>query len=47
MCIQHTMDPLALPMDLSEDIPESRLVCVVNAAVDRMSDKILPRQLHE
>jgi transposase len=34
------MDQLTLPMDLEEDIPENHLVRVVNAAVNRLSDKI-------
>ncbi|MCY9661992.1 transposase [Paenibacillus anseongense] len=40
MYIQYTMDQLTLPMDLAEDIPDNHLVRVVNAAVDRLSDKI-------
>jgi transposase len=38
--IQYTMDQLYLPMDLEEDIPENHLVRVVNAAVNRLDDKI-------
>jgi len=40
MYIQYTMDQLTLPMDLAEDIPENHLVRVVNAAVNRLSDRI-------
>jgi transposase len=38
--IHYTMDQLYLPMDLEEDIPEYHLVRVVNAAVNRLDDKI-------
>jgi transposase len=34
------MDQLCLPMDLEEDIPESHLVRVKNAAVNRLDDAI-------
>lgn len=40
MYIQYTMDQLCLPMDLEEDIPQNHLVRVVNAAVNRLDDKI-------
>ncbi|WP_379141792.1 transposase [Paenibacillus sp. sgz500992] len=40
MYIQYTMDQLYLPMDLEEDIPQNHLVCVVNAAVNRLDDAI-------
>ncbi|QKS48779.1 IS1182 family transposase (plasmid) [Paenibacillus cellulosilyticus] len=40
MYIQYTMDQLCLPMDLEEDIPSNHLVRVVNAAVNRLDDKI-------
>lgn len=41
MYIQYTMDhQIYLPMDLEEDIPENHLVRVVNAAVNRLDDKI-------
>ncbi|TMV47054.1 IS1182 family transposase [Paenibacillus mesophilus] len=40
MYIQYTMDQLYLPMDLEEDIPQNHLVRVVNAAVNRLSDRI-------
>ncbi|MEK4851349.1 transposase [Paenibacillus sp. FSL H7-0756] len=40
MYIQYTMDQLCLPMDLEEDIPEYHLVCVVNAAVNRLDNAI-------
>ncbi|PWV97912.1 hypothetical protein DFQ01_12099, partial [Paenibacillus cellulosilyticus] len=33
-------DQLCLPMDLEEDIPSNHLVRVVNAAVNRLDDKI-------
>jgi transposase len=38
--IQYTMDQLCLPMDLEEDIPSNHLVRIVNAAVNRLDDKI-------
>lgn len=38
--IQYTMDQLCLPMDLEEDIPHNHLVRIVNAAVNRLNDKI-------
>ncbi|MGF7049967.1 transposase [Paenibacillus sp. DS2015] len=38
MYIQYTMDQLFLPMDLQEDIPQSHLVCLVNAAVNRLDE---------
>jgi transposase len=38
--IQYTRDQLTLPMDLEEDIPKNHLVRVVNAAVNRLDDKI-------
>ncbi|OKP99584.1 hypothetical protein A3849_03530 [Paenibacillus sp. P46E] len=34
------MDQLCLPIDLEEDIPESHLVRVVNATVNRLDDAI-------
>ncbi|OKP76533.1 hypothetical protein A3844_30145 [Paenibacillus helianthi] len=40
MYIQYTMDQLCLPIDLEEDIPESHLVRVVNATVNRLDDAI-------
>lgn len=40
MYIQYTMDQLCLPMDLEEDIPQNHLVRIVNAAVNRLDDKI-------
>ncbi|GGF99540.1 hypothetical protein ACFOHW_01425 [Paenibacillus abyssi] len=40
MYIEYTMDPLTLPMDLQEDIPENHLVRVVNDAVNRLPMKI-------
>ncbi|WP_253944723.1 hypothetical protein [Paenibacillus sp. NEAU-GSW1] len=40
MYIQYTLDQLCLPMDLEEDIPPNHLVRVVNAAVNRLDDKI-------
>lgn len=40
MYIQYIMHQLALPMDLAENIPENHLVRVVNAAVNRLSDRI-------
>ncbi|MRN56630.1 transposase [Paenibacillus monticola] len=40
MYIQYTMDPLCLPMDLEDDIPENHLVRVVNTAVNRLDDAI-------
>jgi transposase len=38
--LKYSMDQLCLPMDLEDDIPENHLVRVVNAAVNRLSDKI-------
>jgi len=38
--IQYTMVQLCLPMDLEEDIPENHLVRVINAAVNRLDEKI-------
>lgn len=40
MYIQYTMDQICLPMDLEEDIPQNHLVRIVNAAVNRLDDKI-------
>nr|WP_224753396.1 transposase [Paenibacillus terricola] len=40
MYIQYTLDQLCLPMDLKEDIPQTHLVRVVNAAVNRLDDNI-------
>ncbi|GKU76650.1 IS1182 family transposase [Paenibacillus sp. L3-i20] len=40
MYIQYTMDQLTLPMDLEDDIPQNHLVRIVNAAVNRLSDRI-------
>jgi transposase len=38
--IQYTMDQLFLPMDLEEDIPQNHCVRVVNAAINRLDDRI-------
>ncbi|WP_258171039.1 transposase [Paenibacillus sp. R14(2021)] len=40
---EYSMDQLALPMDLQEDIPQNHIVRVINEAVDRLPMKLFTK----